>query len=357
MVQRLTCLQASFHREPNGAQRVRVPGHNTAWIDVHCAIDDHPLLGAAHRIVASTGAETYMAAIDWSAPSTIPAIIEPHRLPTMCGGLLLNTIAELAQRAGVAALRYRGAYPTAALFASLQPCFACEATEAEFTAGGWQTALQGVAVEVPIDFVPAPFVRLQQTLRVATQGGPRQALQCAFIDGLSFAPNQTPRRLVANDTGYAAQLCFGDAVWTTVATFAADGALLSGPLPLPPLDSTLAQQVLGREMPPPLRAALAELLADDAPDGLAPLYANIASATPIVWRDVGMHAALLGDTLDGTPCIELHAALWVTLAPHGAAALVQAMATAIAPLVTRLVQQALLAVIGAGAQAGAATGT
>jgi hypothetical protein len=341
-------LQAAFRYVEGQLQCVRVPGHNSSWIEVHCAIEQHPLLGAAHRIVTSTGAVTFMAAIDWAAPTTIPAIIEPQRLPAMCGGLLLNTIAELAQHAGVAALRYRGAYPTAALFASLQPCFSCTATEAEFTAGGWQIALQGVAIEVPVDFVPTPFVRIQQTPRVVTQSTARQpaSLQSVFIDGLSFAPMQQPRRLVAANEGYAAQLCFGDAAWATVATFAAEGQLAAGPHVLPALDSALAQQVLGRELPPPLRAALAELLADDAPAGLAPLYAKVASATPMVWRDVGMHAAILRDA-DGGPCIELHVALWTTLAPRGAAALVQAMATAIAPLVTRLVQQALLAAVGA----------
>ena len=349
-------LQATFHHADGALQRVLVPGYDGAWLEVHCAIEQHPLLGAAHRIVASTGAVTFMAAIDWAAPTTIPAIIEPQRLPPMCGSLLLNTIAELAQRAGVAALRYRGAYPTAALFASLQPCFACTASEAEFTAGGWQTALQGVAVEVPIDFVPTPFVRIQQTPQVVTQTV-TGALQSVFINGLGFAPTHEPRRLVATPTGYAAQLCFGDAVWATVATFGSDGTLVTGPAPLPPLDSALAQQVVGRELPPPLRAALAELLADDAPDGLAPLYANVASATPMVWRDVGMHAAMLRDTPEGGHCIELHAALWATLAPHGAAGLVQAMARAIAPLVTRLVQHALLAAIGAGAHASPSAGT
>ncbi len=321
----------------NAAQTtLRVYGHSGQYIDVSAATHAHELLGVAHQICSSDGAITFVAAIDWAMPRHIPAIVEPQRLPAMCGGALLNFLAQTAQHAGVPALRYVGAYPTAALFASLLPCFATAASEAEFTADGWQRALQGVAVEVPIDFSPRPFVRRWLTPRVATQT--RSAIEAVFVDGVGYTTSGDVRRLVATAHGFAAQVWFGEVPWATVASLSAQGELITGPLLLPAIEPTVAAQIMGRELPPPLRVALAEWLSDDAPAGLAPLYAKVASETRMQWGYADTHAARLrGDA------IELHAAIWQVVAPQGAAALVQAMAAAIAPLVTLLVQRALLA--------------
>ena len=43
-------------------------------------------------------------------------LAEPARLPLGAGGAVLNVIALLARHAGIAALRYAGPYPTAALW-------------------------------------------------------------------------------------------------------------------------------------------------------------------------------------------------------------------------------------------------
>lgn len=317
---------------------LRVYGHGGGYIDISATTQAHALLGQAHRIVGSDGATTFVSAIDWAAPRHIPAIVEPQRLPAMCGGALLNFLAQAAQRAGVPALRYVGAYPTAALFASLLPCFDTTANVAAFTADGWQRALQGVAVEVPIDFVPRPFVRRWLTNRVAIQT--RDAVDAVFVDGIGYSTTGDVRRLVTTPEGCAAQVWFGETPWATLASVSAQGELISGPLPLPAIEPAVAAQIMGRELPPPLRAALAELLCDDAPAGLAPLYANVASATRMQWGYADTHAARLRPGY-----IELHAAIWQVVAPQGAARLVQAMADALAPLVTQLVQQALLAAL------------
>ena len=317
---------------------LRVEGQGGTYIDISGSSQAHALLGHAHHIVSSDGAATFVSKIEWAAPRHIPAILEPQRLPAMCGSALLNFLAQAAQRAGVPALRYVGAYPTAALFASLLPCFATTANVAAFTADGWQRALQGVAVEVPIDFVPRPFVRRWLTPRVAIQT--REVVDAVFVDGISYVATGDVRRLVTTPQGLAAQLWFGDAPWTTVANVSAQGQLISGPLPLPAIEPTVAAQIMGRELPPPLRAALAQLLCDDAPAGLAPLYADIASETRMQWGFADTHAARLCPEY-----IELHAAIWQVVAPQGAARLVQAMADALAPLIAQLVQRALLAAL------------
>ena len=319
---------------------LRVYGHAGRFIDVSSAIQAHALLGLAHPITSSDGATTFVSAIEWAAPRRIPAIVEPQRLPAMCGGALLNFLAQAAQQAGVPALRYVGAYPTAALFVSLLPCFDTTASVDQFTADGWQRALQGAAVEVPIDFVPRPFLRRWLTPRVATQT--RTEVEAVFIDGVSYTVNGEVRRLVATTQGLAVQVCFGDVPWATVATLSPQGELRTGPLTLPSIEPTVAAQIMGRELPLPLRVALAEWLCDDAPAGLAPLYAKVASETRMQWGHTDAHAARLH-----TDYIELHAAIWQVVAPQGAARLVQAMAEAIAPLVTQVVQRALLAALPA----------
>jgi hypothetical protein len=90
---------------------------------------DHPLLGRCHR--AGT---TALTALDWARPTEIPTLADPGALPPGSGGAILNTIALLAERAGVAALRYAGPYPTPALWRTLARSFRCTATEAEFSA-------------------------------------------------------------------------------------------------------------------------------------------------------------------------------------------------------------------------------
>ncbi|HEX8114928.1 MAG TPA: hypothetical protein VF516_44665, partial [Kofleriaceae bacterium] len=101
------------------------------------AIRHHRLLGAAHAV-----GDTAMTALDWARPTEIPAIAAPGRLPLGAGAAILNTIALLARDAGVAALRYAGPYPTAALWRSLARSFRCDADEAAFTAGALDRAVR-----------------------------------------------------------------------------------------------------------------------------------------------------------------------------------------------------------------------
>src|SRR5262249_46307924 len=103
---------------------------------VHGELFDHPLLGRCHR-----AGQTALTALEWARPIEIPTVEAPRKLPATSGGVLLNTIATLAQHAGVLALRYAGPYPTVALWRSLARSFRCTSSEAEFTA----TALDRMA--------------------------------------------------------------------------------------------------------------------------------------------------------------------------------------------------------------------
>ncbi len=121
----------------------------------------HPLLGRAHVIGDEHGEPiTAISALDWQRPTTIPAIAAPGRLPLGEGARLINAIATLARDAGVTALRYAGPYPTPALFRTLARSFRTAASEGEFTRDLLARAARLASDEIPIDFTPAPHVRV-----------------------------------------------------------------------------------------------------------------------------------------------------------------------------------------------------
>ena len=287
---------------------------------VHGAVVNHPLLGAAHA-----AGETAMTALAWARPTEIPAIAEPGRLPLGAGGAILNTIAVLAQRAGVRSLRYAGPYPTAALWRSLARSFRCDADEAAFTAGALDRALRVARDPIAIDFVPAPHER------IAIAGGfveLRDHLERAVIDGIAYEPAGSPARLVGAGGDHHCEIWFGDAPYARVATLGPDGALLAGPHAIPPCESP----VIGRAFPPALRAALAELVADAVPAPLAASARDRCAAQAVRWADLGARAAR--EDAEG---FAVHAALWDRIAPLGLGRLALALAEALAPVVTAAV--------------------
>lgn len=290
------------------------------------AVVSHPLLGAAHAVGA-----TAMTALAWAAPTEIPAIAEPGRLPIGAGGAILNTISLLAQRAGVPGLRYAGPYPTAALWRALLRSFRCTADPAEFTIGGLERALRVAREPIAIDFAPAP------NERIAVAGGfveLRDRLERAVIDGVTYEPAGSPARLV-DDGDHHCEIWFGDAPYARVATLAPDGALLDGPHPIPPC----ASPVVGREFPLALRAAIAELVADAVAAPLAADARALCAGQPLRWADLGARAAR--EQPDG---LAVHAALWERIAPLGLGRLALALAEALVPVVTAAIVQRAAAV-------------
>ena len=307
-----------------------VPG---AIVDCDVLVD--PLLGPAH-VITALDATTTMSAVDWTRPTTIPTVAAPAKLPAGAGGAIMNAIATLARDAGVPALRYAGRYPTAALYRTLLRSFRTDVTEEAFTS---HFKLGGPAVEIPIDFVPAPFERLGNPhgyveLRDDPAGSGRR-VERAVVDRVSYEIDGSPARLVQEPhmegpwdpvkQRLRAELWFGDAVYAHVATFGSDGALVDGPHPLPRCE----HEVIGQSFPPPLVAALADLVADAVP---APLREDAhAHMTGMVlrWADLGARPATA--TPDG---LAVHAILWERIAPLGLPRLALALAEALAPVVT-----------------------
>lgn len=276
---------------------------------------DHPILGPSAPITTEDGAPlTVISAIDWSAPSRIPAIAAPGALPPGAGRAILNVLALLAVDRP---LFYAGPYPTSALYHSLLRSFRTTASEAEFIADGLARALTGARDVLPFPFVPAPHER------VAFAGGHaevRDGLERVVIDGVTYARAGSVARLVED----RAEVWFGDARWGEVATFSPRGDLLAGPDPVPPCTS----DVLGKAFPAPLLAAIAELVAEAVPAPLAEAARTLVAAGPVTWADLGARAARRG-----AAGFEVHAAIWERLAPAGLARVALALAEALAPVV------------------------
>ncbi|HEX4451000.1 MAG TPA: hypothetical protein VH143_09035 [Kofleriaceae bacterium] len=298
----------------------------------------HPLLGRAHVIGDDRGEPiTAISELDWDRPTMIPAIAAPGRLPLGEGARLLNAIAARARDAGVTALRYAGPYPTPALFRTLARSFRTAATESEFTRDLLARAASLSRDEIPIDFAPAPHVRVDfargwselrdgepsptNVGRAASPQAIRSTIERAVIDGTSFEPDGSPGRLIDR----RAEIWFGDAPYAQIATLAPGGALIDGPNAPPALQSA----VIGREFPAELREAIAELVGDAVPALVAADARTVVAATPIEWADLGVRAAR--KTERG---FAVHAAIWERVAPHGLARVALAIAEALAPVVT-----------------------
>ncbi len=277
-----------------------------------------PLLGDAHEIEGLTT----MSAIDWARPTRIPAIAAPARLGAGSGGAILNVIALLAARAHVPALYYAGPYPTTALFRTLLRSFHTAATEAAFTADVTGRALRLARDELPFEFVPAPHER------VAIPRGYvelRDGVERVVIDGIAYEPGGSPARLTAEPAAaHRAEIWFGDAPWARIATLGVDGSLIEGPHPLPACTS----DVIGREFPLPLRAAIAELVGDAVPGLLGADARAVLIARPVRWADLGARAAR-----HDASGFAVHAALWDRIGPLGLARLALAIAEALVPVV------------------------
>jgi hypothetical protein len=302
---------------PAGEDRLLVSGR----------LHEHPVLGPAHLIEhqAAPGAPRVpvasMAAIDWARPGRIPAIDDPGELPAGTGSMVLDLTALAASFAELPALRYDGPYPTRALWRSLAQCFHPSGPEDAFP---------------EVDLAPAPFERVWLDERIWIQL--RDRLERVAIDGRDYTAPPAVRRLVpdGDDGGWAAEIWIGDARWHQVARFDVRGELVTGPDDPPALDSS----VLDHDFPAPLRAALADLIADTAAPALGDSIRAVVTGTPLRWADTRLDLARAkGDA------ILVHAVLWDRLAPLGMERLALGLAEAIGPVARRLAQDRLAALV------------
>jgi hypothetical protein len=328
VIDRTGSVHATLRWREDALDSLEVPG-----AIVRGAVIEDPLLGRAHAIERAPGGQlalaprlaTTMSVIDWARPTEIPAIAAPVRIPAGAAAPIMNTIALLAERAGIPALRYAGPYPTEALWRSLLRSFRTMGTEEEFTAEVLQRAARIARDPIPILFVPAPHER------IAFEHGHlelRDGIERVVIHGVVYVPDGSPARLVLSDDEVRAEVWFGDALYARVATFAPDGSLLDGPHVL----RACGSDVIGRAFPPALRTALADLVADAVAPALAAAARTVVAGRPIRWADLGARAAA-----HDARGLAVHAVLWDRLAPQGLARLALALAEALAPVVAATV--------------------
>lgn len=302
-----------------------------AGLTVSRVLVPHALLGEAHAISQGDRVLTHMTPLDWDRPTQIPAIAAPGALPPGTGGALLNLIAERAVAANVHALRYAGPYPTPALYRALLRSFRTTADEATFTRDLMSRAATLARDEIAVDFTPAPHRRVEHGAHGFSEV--RDGLERATIDGITYERDGSPARLVDDNSRIAAEVWFGDGPIARVAVLDPTGALMDGPHPIPPT----ASSVIGTAFPPPLRAALGELVAELVPAPLATAAHQLLAETTIRWADLGGRAARATDH-----GFDVHVVLWERIAPLGMARLALALAEALAPVVTTtLVRRAL----------------
>ncbi|MFT3694452.1 MAG: hypothetical protein QM831_14995 [Kofleriaceae bacterium] len=274
----------------------------------------HPLLGDALAIICDGVEVTAMSAVDLEHPTEIPIIAEPAKLPPGVGALLINRIAANA----TGPLRYAGPYNTPALYNALLRSFRASADEQFFTKD-LVTRMATLARDpIPVDFTPAPHVRVDNAHGFAEV---RDGVERAFLDGISYRVSK-----------HVAVLQFAGERYADIATFADDGTLLAGPHPIPPI----ASDVVDKQFPAALVAAILDLVADLVP---APLAADVRDLhAPIFWADLGPRAARIVDDH-----FEVHAAIWQLASPKGMAHVALAIAEALAPVITQTLLSQLAA--------------
>jgi hypothetical protein len=292
----------------------------------------HPIFGPALRVVYRGVKVAQVARVALEAPAEIPAMDDPAALPPGAGTAILSFLAGQARAAGVACLRYRGPYPTAALFDSLLECFRVRGgvreALARFPAGAEERALAARMDEVEVDFEPAPFERRWCGRGVCVQL--RDGVEKLYVHGRAFSRDAAgARRLRWRQGGYEARVEIAGEPWCTVAELDERGELIAGPHPWRPVESRLS----GHELPVEVRRALADALPPRAPALLQAALVESLLATPLRWGDPGpSEASAAGDH------IVIHPALADRLEGRE---LLEAIARAVEPVAQRLAQRRL----------------
>lgn len=324
---------------PTGAGlRLRVP--DGRYVVVHPRAGEHELFGVCDVIELDGQALALSQAVDWDAPSHIPPLDRPAVLPRGVGSAILNHLATAAARRGIPSLRYRGPYPTAALFGALLDCFRVDEPRSafeRFTHAQEQIALSGEMHEPPVDFYPDPFERVwHDPHNVCVQL--RRGVEKIFVDGKAYSREEATARRVRRDRErpdeWLAVLEMGGVIWAEIARVDARGQLLDGPRPVPHVDNVL----IGESLPESVRQALLQALPRRAPRLLRPTMERVIQESPLVWEDTGDALARVHDGR-----IEVHAALPEQFSERSPLELLETIAHAVEPALQRLSQQILAA--------------
>ncbi len=302
-------------------------------------LDAHPLFGAADVLLPDSAAipGPRIAATRWHDPTSIPPIDRPAAIPSGAGTAIMNVLSTCASLRGTPTLRYRGPYPTDALFETLLGSFRVqdEAQARErFTADVENRALVGRMVEVPVDFETAPHEWSMAQDRYCLQW--RGTLERVYVDGLAFGVSGRPSGRVLRRTasGWAATMMLAGEPWHDAARFDDQGSAAGPPTECP----RLACELDGQGLPGPLAPLLAGVLADRAPQLLRPAIGEVLSEFALVWGPTGYDLARWDPGLER---IELHSVLGTRLLALEPVAMLDQLLGALEPLVRRLAQSRL----------------
>jgi hypothetical protein len=290
---------------------------------------EHPLFGPVHAIVVDGTRVASCGAVDWAAPRFVPPIDRPGAIPAGGGSAILDF---LARQAGDAPLRYRGPYPTDALFDALLHSFAVddpEAARGRFTEHAAARAISGLMREVDVAFHPAPHEWIWPAPGVCVEL--RDGVERVFVHGRPYDRGTAGhRRLLRDGDEWVATVTIADAPWCETLRVGPDGSVRDGPHPIPPVVSPL----LGTELPQEIVHLLAEMLAARDGGPFAPALANASKQRRIVCEDTGDALAIARDE-----DVHLHALLAERIADCTPDRILELLLEAIEPAVRRLVAQ------------------
>ncbi len=287
---------------------------------------EHPLFGPVHALRVDGSVVAVCGAVDWSAPRFVPPISRPSALPAGCGSAILDF---LARQAGDTPLRYRGPYPTHALFDALLHSFAVDDPEAarrRFTEDAAERAIAGEMREVDVAFRPAPHEWIWPAPEVCAEL--RDGVERVFVRGRAYDRGSAQhRRVVRDGDAWAAVITIADAPWVETLRVRDDGLPIEGPHPIPAVESPL----VGEALPDEIRDVLAEVLA--ARDG-GPFASTLRSALRerrLQWGDTGDALAA-----GGAREVSVHAVLGERIAELEPGRVLDLLVDAVEPVVRRL---------------------
>lgn len=294
----------------------------------------HPLFHRAHALVVAGETVAHCGQTDWLAPQHVPPVDVPGALPSGAGSALLNWLAASAARANTGPLRYRGPYPTPALFDSLSHSFRVDdppASLQRFTHDVESRSIRGSMVEVDVPFHPHPFEWHWPSDRICVQL--RNGLERVYVDGRSYALHQLgTRRLRRADGVWVAYIDLGGLQWHDVVRLDDRGVPLCEPIPRPKAPPRL----IGQALPEEIAKLLAAVLQQRAPRLLAATVGSVLDGHVLRWGDTGDELARAQDG-----AIELHSAFGEYLPQMDPQVMLGAFVLGLEPLVTRLAQARL----------------
>ncbi len=263
-----------------GAAWTRLP--DRSWLRIEPRATSEAPWGASDRLwhagrLGDPGrAVTVFEAVDYTRVDRIPTLAEPGRLPPGGGTAVLNLLAALALDQGVAALAYRGPYPTEQLFLALLESFQPEPADAPDPLAAF--------VGGELVWRPAPHERLFTPAGAYVQA--RARVEKVVWEGRTYyrpdwpgVVRHAPRRV--RDEGEAVRC----SLWA-LGTVVEDHLELSREGEVRQVWTPAAGATAPRPLPAAVTAGVAAIVASTSAPPLAPFVAAAARSLALEWGAV-----------------------------------------------------------------------